>query len=336
MECPFVSIIVPTFNRAKVVIELVHSILGQTYTNFELIVVNDGSHDDTTTLLEAIQETDSRLIVINKENEGVVKTRNRGIERASSKYIFFIDDDDLVPADYIERFMNPEFDEDDLIIDSYSNQIDNNLPIPKDFQETLIHDISNILNYIFEDMKSKPYCLFPIAKRFKSEIIKRHDIRFNPEFVIGEDRPFVIDYLIHSESCRFINTHNYIVREDSSAQYRLSKGQQSPLVLWETFKKGYEYHKNLYSAFPLESILSYLDNFIVSKSFEYILFRYANNYYSDKKDEVKAFSKELRKYKINPNNILNKKIRMLYLIFKHFGLSPTVTAIKLGQLISRK
>ena len=99
-KIPFVSVIIPTFNRGWILKEAVDSVLGQTYRNFELIVVDDGSTDNTAQILETYQ---GRITVIRQENAGVSAARNRGIRKASGRLISFLDSDDLWLSGKLER-----------------------------------------------------------------------------------------------------------------------------------------------------------------------------------------------------------------------------------------
>jgi len=99
-EKPCVSVIIPTYNRAWIVTDAIDSVLSQTYTDFELIVVDDGSTDDTADLLSTYQ---NRIIGIRQENAGVSAARNRGIRESSGRLIAFLDSDDLWLPKKLER-----------------------------------------------------------------------------------------------------------------------------------------------------------------------------------------------------------------------------------------
>lgn len=94
---PLVSVIIPTFNRANLLPEAVNSILAQTYPDFEIIVVDDGSQDETAATMKAIQ--DKRLIYLHQDNAGRSAARNKGLQFARGEYIGFLDDDDLYLPD---------------------------------------------------------------------------------------------------------------------------------------------------------------------------------------------------------------------------------------------
>ena len=102
MKDPFVSIIVPVYNGEKYLSECLDSILLQTYENFELIVVNDGSTDDTGKILEDYARKDCRIHVISQENVGLSGARNKGLDFCIGDYITMIDSDDCIAENYLE------------------------------------------------------------------------------------------------------------------------------------------------------------------------------------------------------------------------------------------
>lgn len=102
VEKPLVSVIVPVFNAESFVEECVASILTQTYSNLEVLLIDDGSSDRSLTLLKGIAEHDNRIIVITKNNGGVSSARNVGLDSASGDYIGFVDADDIIEPNMIE------------------------------------------------------------------------------------------------------------------------------------------------------------------------------------------------------------------------------------------
>jgi len=97
---PVISVIIPAYNAEKTILETIQSLQKQTFTDFEIIVINDGSTDGTVELLNAIE--DSRVKVFSYENGGLPVARNRGIDRATGEYITFVDADDLWTPDKLE------------------------------------------------------------------------------------------------------------------------------------------------------------------------------------------------------------------------------------------
>ena len=101
-----ISIIIPVFNVEKHINRCLNSVVKQTYINLEIILIDDGSSDNSGTICDEYASKDNRIIVIHKENGGVAEARNCGIDKARGRYIAFIDSDDFVTYDYIETLYN--------------------------------------------------------------------------------------------------------------------------------------------------------------------------------------------------------------------------------------
>lgn len=103
MDKPLVSIIIPVYNVEQYLSQCLDSVLGQTYTNIEVICVNDGSTDDSITILANYSKKDKRLFVINTENQGVSNARNVGLEHKKGDFVMFVDSDDWLDSDCVEK-----------------------------------------------------------------------------------------------------------------------------------------------------------------------------------------------------------------------------------------
>ena len=101
-----VSIIVPAYNAEKYIEKCLLSILNQKYTNIEVIVINDGSTDNTLHLINEISRNDTRVIVVNNDNSGVSVSRNIGIEKSKGEYLIFVDSDDYISSDYVDYMLS--------------------------------------------------------------------------------------------------------------------------------------------------------------------------------------------------------------------------------------
>ena len=101
MKC-LISVVVPVYNVEKYIDRCLNSIINQTYRKLEIIIVNDGSTDNSRKIIDKFSKMDSRIIVIDKNNGGLSEARNVGINAATGDYITFIDSDDFVSYDYIE------------------------------------------------------------------------------------------------------------------------------------------------------------------------------------------------------------------------------------------
>lgn len=194
---PLVSIIVPVYKVEKYLQRCIGSILTQTYENFELILIDDGSPDNCGEICDEYAQKDSRIKVIHQENAGVSSARNNGIETACGEYIVFVDSDDYVLNDYIEHFLTcGKFD---LIVSGYNNDL------PK-VGECTQKTIAEFLNERILDL-----CIYsPIAKLYKREILIEYNIRFNTNVRYSEDRLFNFDYILHCNSIKILHESHYI------------------------------------------------------------------------------------------------------------------------------
>ena len=120
MTNPLVSIIVPVYNAQKGLSRCLESICSQTYQKLEIIVLNDGSMDDSLAICEQFRAKDPRIVVVDKENEGVSRTRNAGLTLAQGDYIQFADSDDALDPDYTQNLVQAALQHNaDLVIAPY-------------------------------------------------------------------------------------------------------------------------------------------------------------------------------------------------------------------------
>lgn len=205
---PDISVIVPIYNAEKYLSRCIDSILSQTFENFELLLIDDGSTDKSGVICDKYAEIDSRIEVFHKLNGGVSSARNLGLENAQGKWIIFIDSDDWVQNSLWHDCYNSEVD---LIITSFvdirgdnntilSNSILLNVDVGKYLQ-------SKIGENIFRG---------PIAKLFKRDIINKNKLRFDDKIKLGEDTLFVRQYMMWVEYLQTSNAVFYVVSDTFS------------------------------------------------------------------------------------------------------------------------
>lgn len=210
-----ISIIIPVYRSEKYLHECVDSLLIQTYTNWELILVDDGSPDKSGEICDEYAAKESRIRVVHKKNEGVGAARNVGIEIATGDNICFIDSDDTIDANYLETLIY--VDECDLVVSGY---------IVDEYDTDDKHQRSvryNCGNFVYREGNDKERLSQPFAsgimhmnwnKLFNLDIIRKYNIRYKPYFV-NEDFIFVLNYLLHCKSITFIDNclYHWIRRE---------------------------------------------------------------------------------------------------------------------------
>lgn len=211
---PQISVIVPIYNGEKYLCRCIDSILLQTWEDFELILVNDGSNDGSLAICDEFAAKDVRIKVIDQANAGVSMARNRGIDIAKGDYICFIDCDDWVDSCYLQLlYDNLKESCAGLSMTGY-REVTEAGELGRD-TETIgyvsVLDSDLAMFHLFEAVDFMSFC-YPWGKLFKADIIRSHNIQFNPSIAIGEDRLFIFDYLHHvgKVSCISKSTYNYL------------------------------------------------------------------------------------------------------------------------------
>lgn len=214
------SIIIPIYNVERYLPECIESVIKQSYKNFELILVDDGSTDKSSAICDKYASLDSRVKVLHKKNEGVAIARKMGTDNAKGEYIAFVDADDFVVQDYLKRI--------DEIINLHSVDIikfglkrerkngDVYIKMPQFnglFQRKRIE--SDVFPILIQDEKAG-YLSANLFGVFRSSIIKPFMIA-NPHAKIGEDSACVIPAITHSNSIFFLNEALYFYRYNFSS-----------------------------------------------------------------------------------------------------------------------
>ena len=223
----YVSIIVPVFNSERFLNDCLNSILGQSFKDFEVILVNDGSRDGSGDVCDAFARADSRIRVVHTKNQGVSAARNTGLRLAQGDWIAFVDSDDTVEEAYL----------DSLLAGSYSGIVKSTsiLVVAGMAQRTLGKCIEEHLVRwepgVFS--KSSIPCEYlaralyrrgqPFSKLFNAEVIRRHNLEFDQNLSYGEDLIFLLEYLVLVDNLVFVGAvdYNYLIRPGAglSAKY---------------------------------------------------------------------------------------------------------------------
>lgn len=208
-----VSIIIPTYNAEKYISKQLQCLYNQKYKDWEAIIIDDGSNDNTKTIISQWVELDNRFKYFYQNNSGVSTARNVGLHHSKGKYIIFIDADDEITDDFILDFINNIDSDDTLLI--------------QDINRYMPH--KNIINYLSLSKKkielktsynSKLFIGYAVNKFYNSLIIKKYSIKFDEKLKIREDEAFFFEYLKYIKYIKTINkaNYNYITRVESTSE----------------------------------------------------------------------------------------------------------------------
>ena len=193
-----ISIIVPIYNEEENLRKCIESLINQTYKELEIILINDGSTDKSKEIIESFK--DKRIVAIHKKNTGISDTRNTGIDKSTGDYIMFVDSDDYLELNCIERLIETaEKENSEIVMFNYyletpSKRIE--IKLPKIEARNLKED---------KDLLTKIH-LGPCTKIFKSELIKDNLFPLNLKY---EDVPFVVEAVIKAGKISFIPDYLY-------------------------------------------------------------------------------------------------------------------------------
>lgn len=212
---PTISVIVPVYNAEKYLHKCIDSILAQTFTDFELLLINDGSKDNSGVICDDYAEKDKRVRVFHKGNGGVSSARNMGIDNAIGEYICFIDSDDWIEDEYLNSFFLSNINEDkclilqDFWVDKYGSKSIRRGYYSENFNEKKNVSFFFLIQEVFQ--KGNPFC-----KLYNRAIIYQHKIRFNGDIHFGEDLLFLLEYIQHIDVFLCIDrVHYHYIKSDS-------------------------------------------------------------------------------------------------------------------------
>ena len=209
MDNPKISVIVPVYNVEQYLPRCIDSILAQTFTDFELLLIDDGSTDNSGKICDKYAEKDNRIRVFHKENGGVSSARNLGLKECTAQWIAFIDSDDYIEANYLSYFIKYN-NADDIytqIIQGFHVFADKNQII----QEIKYDNVEIIIGKQSDYLEKKDLLhRWEVWGRiFSSEIIRKNKILFNESLRLCEDAVFWHTYICKLKKIVYIKSNGY-------------------------------------------------------------------------------------------------------------------------------
>lgn len=305
MNKELISVIIPAYNSEKYIERCVDSVKNQTYKKLEIIIINDGSTDNTGNLISDIAKSDSRIKIINQDNHGVSYTRNKGIDIAKGKYITFIDSDDYYEMDAIEHLYY-------IIISKNYDAVRGNYRLKKDskvietgvVEKQEVKDYLKLYNNIF-DNSLPSYTVLLLIKR---EFLTNNNIYFDEKISMMEDTIFYTN-LFSKHPNAFLDdkiTYNYEYNQDSAS------------------KSSKYYERNLYNTIQvnkkIKSILKknkYNENKLNSNSYNIISNYLFSLYFILNNNDWDRLYKDI----ISNNDFLEIESNFIYMKQLHFYIS---------------
>ncbi len=306
-QVPKISVIVPVYNVEKYLPRCINSIIAQTFTDFELILINDGSKDESLSICKSYSKNYDNIILLSQENSGVSVARNKGIEIAKGEYCCFIDSDDYLEPDYLSSMLEAiNKYSSDLVCCGCWREISNNkyewIKVPsKDY-------IYNQREAIIKLFSQDSFCGWPWNKLYKTQIIRDNKLVFPEDIHFCEDEIFVLNYIIHCNHVVYLSRilYHYTVN-NTSVNLNMITQKEFNYNFLERLKADEICHKIL-SSFNDSEILNthnarqFVSNRIVLQKFLAC--------YSNDKITLRKIQKNLLKYypyyKTSPHYHLSK------------------------------
>jgi glycosyltransferase involved in cell wall biosynthesis len=210
------SIIIPIYNSEKYINNCINSIINQKGIKFEVLLIDDGSTDNSSQICDNYAQLDTRIKVFHKENGGVSSARNLGIENSRGKWITFIDSDDWLNSEYIQSINNILNLNIDLTIYNYISFLSKKRQEQGRFilQEGIHNDVNSLLNMALQlEIASLSTC----TSIYKKEIIEKYHIRFDINMKTCEDFMFNLEYYSHIKSYYAFKTPYYYYRQNEES-----------------------------------------------------------------------------------------------------------------------
>lgn len=238
------SVIIPVYNREKFLPRCIKSILAQTYEDFELLLVDDGSTDDSLHICQQFADKDCRIRVLHQENGGVSSARNLALQHVKGEWVAFIDSDDYVKPDYLQHLVEKVDEDRAMVMNIY--------PYEVQFQSLdLCVSGKDIIDAFIK------YDLFrysgPVCKLFNVSVMKEESIRFPQGIHCGEDAIMILRYLMYVDKLVVFCKDDYC--EATEGREHLANRYYNPEEEWRAYTTYKKYFlkllgKNYHLAIP--------------------------------------------------------------------------------------
>ncbi len=212
VDSPLVSIVIPVFNAEKTIYNCINDVLNQTFKNFEIVIINDGSTDNSLQICNDFALRDERIKIFSNMNHGVSYSRNYGIKKSQGRYLVFVDSDDRCPNTMLETLL--KFNNGEFVLSNISDYYKNSLHSENDiYAYEGQYLLSEFLEKVFVFNNIKHFTGAIYAKLFDLLIIKNNKIFFDENLNYAEDFLFIVTYLKFAPKIKIIpiTTYHYTI-----------------------------------------------------------------------------------------------------------------------------
>lgn len=320
---PKISIIIPVYNVEQYLARCIDSILAQTFTDFELLLIDDGSKDNSGKICDEYAEKDDRIRVFHKKNDGVSSARNLGLDEASGDWVTFCDADDWVEEDFLLLFKDMML-EGDLLSQGFHSFYEGNTDSYNVFEPTGLYSKSTFIPFLLTTFQTG-LLGYVWCKAYKLEIINAHNIRFDNQIHLMEDLVFTLEY------CQYINTIN----NSSKCLYQYKRAPQG-----KRFKKqdSFYVYKKMYLSFLIIDKNNVYRNKIKSLFINIFLYNllFVENGFVQFFKYLSYFSAEFNSYiyMCNDNNVYMRFLKKIYIFKNRFWLFANVALLRVSKKIN--
>ena len=316
-----ISIIVPVYNSEKYLPKCIESILNQTYENIEIILINDGSTDESINVCNRYAQYDKRIIVINKENGGVSSARNRGLDIASGDYIGFVDSDDFIDNKMYERLLATSLEYDADIVECGYNRIDEDYKETKKFplKDAIIEGNYECSKSYLAKVNTTNFNVNKLYKKFIFDNLRYPNLSHSEDYVVNAKAFYKCNRKATISDCYYY----YVNRKGSACHQPLSEKRLDGI---RAAMEIYEYHNERFSDL-CTLILMYLLDIIIRryKQINELNINERNDY---KKKLLLEYRKHYKKLKDNQNHLyFTEVVTQKRIGYWLFNKSPQVYSI---------
>ena len=332
-----ISVIIPVYNSEKYLKECLDSIIGQTFTDIEIICINDGSTDDSLKILNDYADEDGRIKILSQENRGQGSARNNGLSIAKGDYIYFMDSDDILKEEALSETYEVACDKSlDFVMFKLINYDD---AIGKYFQQHLYEmpKISEIVQdriFSYEDLGDDIFqmAVSPVNKLYDRKFLTDIDVKF-PEDVIFEDNVFFWKMFLKAKRAFFIHEHYYIRRRHESSTTSSTNSR---------FMDAFKIHEMLFDIFKENGLFERYERSLLNRRVKLLHYRFdmlegdsKELFFNEMKNDFQKLDEDYNLSLLNKKNayivtntINSRSSKELDLLIQNYSLKSKIKKIK--------